>query len=93
MGVSKINMNRLEQESAENARHIAVLNSEMGETRDHVKSIGKKVTNVVKEVGDIRSQVIGIKTDVAWLKRFFWIVAGSSIGGLGVGMLNLIVQK
>jgi len=35
-----------------------------------------------------------IKTqqDVDWLKRFFWIIATTSIGGLVAGLLNLIIK-
>ena len=52
----------------ENARHIKTLNKEMGEVRD--------------EMVTIRLKVEGIETDVSWLKRFFFIVAASSIGSL-----------
>lgn len=33
-----------------------------------------------------------VKTDVSWLKRFFWIIATTSIGGLIAGILNLILK-
>ena len=32
-----------------------------------------------------------IKTDTEWLKRFFWIVATSAIGGLIAALLNLLI--
>lgn len=32
-----------------------------------------------------------IKSDVCWLKRFFWIVATASIGGLIGILINLII--
>ena len=31
-------------------------------------------------------------TDVDWLKRFFWIVATASIGGLITALLNLLIS-
>lgn len=38
----------------------------------------------------LQLSVTEMKTDVAWLKRFFWIVATSSIGALVTGLLNFI---
>jgi len=32
-----------------------------------------------------------IKTDVSWIKRFFWIVATASIGGLIGALINLLI--
>ncbi len=90
MGTSKINMNTLEKQSASNAKHIAVLNSEMGETRDHVKIVASEVSNLREDVSEIRTEVSSMKSDLDWLKRFFWIVASSSVGSLGVGMINLL---
>jgi predicted acylesterase/phospholipase RssA len=34
------------------------------------------------EMGEIKEDMAEIKTDLDWLKRFFWIIAGSSIGAL-----------
>lgn len=76
-------MNKYEKQSVDNAKHLAVLNSEMGETKDHVKEIAE-------EVSLIRVEMSCIKTDVDWMKRFFWIVASSSVGALVMGMLNFL---
>lgn len=32
-----------------------------------------------------------VVTDVEWLKRFFWIVATASIGGLVAALINLLI--
>lgn len=83
MGISKIKMNKIERQDEENAKHIAILNSEMGETRDEMKKTREEITT-------IRIEVNTIKTDVDWLKRFFFIIATSSIGALVVGIMNLM---
>ncbi|MFA6973211.1 MAG: hypothetical protein WC238_00530 [Parcubacteria group bacterium] len=38
---------------------------------------------------DIKLTQVG--TDVEWLKRFFWIVATASIGGLVAALINLLI--
>ena len=40
----------------------------------------------------LSKDVSEVKTDVAWLKQFFWIIAGASIGGLATGVMNLILK-
>ena len=39
--------------------------------------------------GVVNSNVREIKTDVAWLKRFFWIVATAAIGSLVTAIIQL----
>src|SRR3990167_3198168 len=36
----------------------------------------------------------GIKTqsDVEWLKKFFWVIATASVGGLIAGIMNLLLK-
>jgi len=45
-----------------------------------------------KELGNIRSDLAMVKSDVSWLKRFFWIIATSSIAGLVASVLNLMLK-
>lgn len=45
------------------------------EVREHIDTINKEMGEIEKKMGEI-------KTDVSWLKKFFWIVAGSSIAAL-----------
>jgi len=39
----------------------------------------------------IEKDVAATTKDVDWLKRFFWIIATASIGGLVTAVLNLIL--
>lgn len=40
---------------------------------------------------DLNETVIKVQNDVNWLKKFFWIVAGSSVGALVTGIINLLI--
>lgn len=50
----------------------------------------------VKEIKDnhlfhISNHLVQVGTDIDWLKRFFWIVATTSIGGVIAAILNVII--
>ena len=47
-----------------------------------IKIINDEVGGVEEEIGKIKIHIAEIKVDLNWLKRFFWIVAGSSVGAL-----------
>lgn len=83
----------LEKITLENARHIEIMNSEMGELRDAQKETKTEVSNVKAQVITVNTTVAEVKNDVGWLKQFFWIVATSSIGALVTGLLNLLSAK
>ena len=59
----------------------------------------ERLDRVEKSVNDIKdNHLVHIKTnltkigtDVDWLKRFFWLVATASIGGLIAAVLNLLL--
>ena len=65
------------------------INREVEETlKLHTESL--KVAN--EEMGLIKVATEGIKTDLVWLKKTYWIIAGASIGGLIAGLSNLILK-
>lgn len=59
----------------------------------------KRLDNLEKDVAEIKTHVTNhlstklteVGTDVDWLKRFFWIVATASIGGLIAAVLNILL--
>ncbi len=56
-----------------------------------------RVEKAVNEIKDnhlvhIATKLVKVSTDVDWLKRFFWIIATASIGGLVAALINLIVS-
>ena len=55
-----------------------------------------RVENTVNEIKDnhlvhIQTDLTKVSTDVDWLKRFFWIIATASIGGLIAAVINLLL--
>lgn len=55
-----------------------------------------RVEDTVNEIKDnhlvhIQTDLTKVSTDVDWLKRFFWLVATASIGGLIAAVLNLLL--
>ena len=55
-----------------------------------------RVENTVNEIKDnhlvhLQNDVTKVSTDVDWLKRFFWIIATASVGGLIGALINLLI--
>jgi len=55
---------------------------------DEIKN--NHLEHIKKDISLLKDNQVTIKTDVAWLKRFFWIVATASIGSLIAGVINLL---
>ena len=62
------------------------------ETEEHIDRLYKHAEVANKEMGFIKETLGILSTDMNWLKRFFWLVAGSSIGGLVTGIINLVIK-
>ena len=52
----------------------------------------KRLDSIEKHIVIINEEMGSVKTDVAWLKKFFWLIATASIGGLITAILNLLVN-
>jgi hypothetical protein len=55
-----------------------------------------RVEKTVNEIKDnhlthIQTELTKVGTDVDWLKRFFWVIATASIGGLIAAIINLLL--
>ena len=55
-----------------------------------------RVEKTVNEIKDnhlvhLQESVTKVSTDVDWLKRFFWILATASLGGLVTAIINLLI--
>lgn len=55
-----------------------------------------RVEKTVNEIKDnhllhIQTDLTKVSTDVDWIKRFFWLIATASIGGLITAVLNLLL--
>ena len=58
--------------------------------KDDISQLYRHADIANKEMGKIKTDIGEIKTDLEWLKKFFWVIAGSSIAGLATGLLNLL---
>ena len=55
-----------------------------------------RVEKAVNEIKDnhlvhLQDDISKVGTDVDWLKRFFWILATASVGGLITALINLLI--
>jgi hypothetical protein len=53
----------------------------------------EKAVNEIKDnhLAHMMTDLTKVGTDVDWLKRFFWIIATASIGGLITAIINLLL--
>lgn len=53
----------------------------------------EKTVNEIKDnhLAHIQTDLTKVSTDVDWIKRFFWLIATASIGGLITAILNLLL--
>jgi len=58
--------------------------------RTDIRELRASDAEHTKSIGTIKVSLTGMKTDVSWLKRFFWVVAISSIGAFATGVANLL---
>ncbi len=53
----------------------------------------EKTMNEIKDnhLAHLLNDLTKVSTDVDWLKRFFWVIATASIGGLLTAIINLLL--
>lgn len=50
------------------------------------------LTHIEKAMNNIENSHIKLETNTDWLLKFFWIIAGASVGGLVTSLFNLITK-
>jgi len=60
------------------------------EVKSDIAQLYKHADIANKEMGKIKEDIGAIKTDLDWLKKSYWVIAGASISGLIAGVLNLL---
>jgi len=56
---------------------------------DRLCGVEKHIEIINSELGSVKTDVAQIKTDVDWLKRFFFIIATASIASLIATLFSL----
>ena len=51
----------------------------------------KKMDAVFSHIAKTNEEMGIVCTDTAWLKRFFWIIATASIGGMIAAIFNVLI--
>lgn len=63
---------------------------------EEIKKIEKRLGKIEQLVGNHLTEVIKkitkISTDVDWLKKFFWLVIGTTITTIIVALLTLVIK-
>ena len=88
--------NRLDSIDKKLNNHMEHMATDIGVIKNDIKWVCKlreenKTTDKTESKEDVRTH-----TDVAWLKKFFWIVVGAAISGIAsiiVGIIMLFVKK
>lgn len=71
------------------AKHAA----DVSDMRHSIETIKENhLAHIEKSIGALQINYTEIKTDVGWLKQFFWIVATASIGGLIASVFGVILS-
>ena len=60
------------------------------ETQSDIKQLYKHAEIANQEMSIIKVDIAGIKGDLEWLKKAFWLIASASIGSLITGLLSLL---
>ena len=56
-----------------------------------LENMDKHIEIINGELGSVKTDMASCKTDMAWIKKFFWIIATSSIGGLIAQLFNISI--
>lgn len=82
----------------EKSQHKAETNH-WAHVQESTGALEKKYTELSERFSLLHEDVVGmkvdsstVKSDVNWLKQFFWVVATASIGSLVTGVITLILK-
>ncbi len=56
-----------------------------------IGELERKMDAVFEHIAKTNEEMGHIKTDVVWIKKFFWIITTASIGGLIGALINLLI--
>jgi len=74
-------------------KHIEADNKKFYEINETLKSIKENhLSHIENSMHKIENSHIELQTNTNWLLKFFWIIAGASIGGLVTSIMTLILK-
>ena len=54
-------------------------------------ALEEKMGELTNDMSTLAKSVTELAADIGWIKKFFWIVAGSSVGALVTGILKFVI--
>ena len=58
-----------------------------------IESLEKDIKEIKENhLSHIQEDLAVVKTNQAWIMKFFWIVSSASIAGLITGLINLMIK-
>jgi len=93
MSLTQAEIKQLKTDVEDVKGHVSIMNREQGELRDAQVEFNKCLSSVKNEISGLKTDMTKVKTDMEWIKKFFWLVASSSVGALVVGMMNLLISR
>lgn len=64
-------------------------NIEFKKLEDWIKQVDEKLDNHLITIG---KDITEIKTDMSWVKRFFWLITGISMTAIVSAIFSLIIK-
>ena len=60
---------------------LEILSVMITEVRSDITTLREGISGLGNAINTIQIDIATVKTDVGWLKRFFWVIAVAAIGG------------
>lgn len=62
-------------------------------TENEIKNLKDDIKDIKdNHLSHLRLDMAELKTDMSWLKKYHWIIAGAAIGGLATGIINILFK-
>jgi hypothetical protein len=58
-------------------------------TDRNVERLEERQAETAEKLGEVSLRLATVSTDVAWLKRTYWLIAGASVGSLIAALWQL----
>ncbi len=89
---------RIDERTGKLTAEISEIRQEIAEVRVETSkeitslwdNMSNEYTGIWEDVGDIKTDVAVTKTDIEWLKKFFWIIVAVIVGTFGTTVATLI---
>jgi len=49
--------------------------------------------HIERDLRQMTTNMVELKTDMSWLKRFFWVIAGASVSSLVATLLSFVIGR